>query len=220
MTPTARPAAPSSRPTRRTNRRRRGQTPERIPFVGLTGGIGAGKSTALEALERRGAAVLSTDRVVHELYEDDDVVQALRERFGDAIERDGVVDRGALARVAFATSSDREWLEGLLWPRVGARMAAWRAALPEGVRAAVVEVPLLFESGMEGAFDATIAVIASEDLRAERAGARGHEALEARSARQLTQKEKAHRATYVVVNDGTVEELGSKLSSLLEMLGS
>ncbi|HSC04409.1 MAG TPA: dephospho-CoA kinase [Solirubrobacteraceae bacterium] len=196
------------------------QKPDRIPFVGLTGGIGAGKSTALQALERAGAAVLSTDRVVHELYGDDDVVSAVVARFGNAIERDGVIDRAALARVAFATASDREWLEGLLWPRVAERMASWRASLPDGVRAAVVEVPLLFESGMDGAFDATIAVIASEDLRASRAGARGHEALDARSARQLTQKEKAHRATYVVVNDGTVEELESKLSSVLEKLRS
>lgn len=210
---------------RRTSPRRRGPTPEprRIPFVGLTGGIGAGKSTALDALERAGAAVLSTDRVVHELYEDDDVVSAVVARFGDAIERDGVVDRAALARVAFATPADRAWLERLLWPRVGSRMASWRAslgALPNPPRAAVVEVPLLFESGMEGAFDATIAVIASEDLRAARAGARGHEALAERSGRQLTQEEKAHRATYVVVNDGTVEELDSKLAELLEMLGS
>jgi dephospho-CoA kinase len=158
---------------------------------------------------------------VHELYSDDDVVSAVVGRFGDAIERDGVIDRAALARVAFATASDREWLEGLLWPRVGERMAAWRSSLVPGeVRAAVVEVPLLFESGMDGAFDATIAVVAAEDLRASRAGARGHEALEERSARQLSQQEKAHRATYVVVNDGTVEELESKLSSMLEMLGS
>ena len=195
----------------------------RIPFVGLTGGIGAGKSTALASLERAGAAVLSTDRVVHELYADDDVVSAVVARFGDAIERDGVVDRPALARVAFATAEDREWLEGLLWPRVGQRMASWRAGLEQASpapRAAVVEVPLLFESGMEGLFDATIAVVADEELRASRAGARGHEALEERSARQLSQKEKAHRATYVVVNEGTVEELDSKLSELLEMLGS
>jgi dephospho-CoA kinase len=195
----------------------------RIPFVGLTGGIGAGKSTALDALSRAGAAVLSTDRVVHELYGNDDVVSAVRERFGDAIERDGVVDRAALARVAFATAADREWLEGLLWPRVGSRMAEWRASLErlaDPPRAAVVEVPLLFESGMEGLFDATIAVVAAEELRASRAGARGHEALEERSARQLSQKEKAHRATYVVVNDGTVKELDSKLSELLEMLES
>ncbi len=145
----------------------------------------------------------------------------MRERFGDAIERNGVVDRGALARVAFATPEDREWLEGLLWPRVGERMASWRESVEadsDRPRALVVEVPLLFESGMDGQFDATIAVVAAEELRASRAGARGHEALAERSARQLTQEEKAHRATYVVVNDGTLEELESKLSSLLEML--
>jgi dephospho-CoA kinase len=208
-----------SRPTRPP---KLGRTPDhRIPFVGLTGGIGAGKSTALDALERAGAAVLSTDRVVHELYQDDDVLSAVRERFGDAIERDGAVDRAALARVAFASSEDRAWLEGLLWPRVGERMAAWRADLerrPDPPRAAVVEVPLLFESGMDGGFDATIAVVASEELRAARAGARGHEALAERSARQLTQQEKAQRATYVVVNDATVQELESQLSSVLEKL--
>ena len=167
--------------------------------------------------------MLSTDGVVHELYEDDDVVSAVRGRFGDAIERDGVVDRAALARVAFATPNDRAWLEGVLWPRVGERMASWRETLTTSAdppRAAVVEVPLLFESGMEDLFDATIVVIADESVRASRAGGRGHEALEERSARQLSQQEKAHRATYVVVNDGTVEELESKLSSLLEMLRS
>ncbi len=177
----------------------------------------------MEALERAGAAVLSTDRVVHELYESPDMVEAVHARFGDAVVSDGVVHRPALARRAFATDEDRAWLEGLLWPRVASRMAEWRSDLerrPDRPRAAVVEVPLLFEAGMEDAFDATIAVVASEELRASRAGARGHEALVERSARQLTQQEKAHRATYVVVNDGTVDELDSKLSELLEMLGS
>ena len=161
--------------------------------------------------------------MVHDLYEADDVVSAVRERFGESVAPDGLVDRAELARRAFATPEDREWLEGLLWPRVGARMQSWRSAISEDAdppAAAVVEVPLLFESGMDGVFDATIAVIADEDLRAERAGARGHEALAERSARQLSQKEKAHRATYVVVNDGTVEELDGKLSAVLEMLRS
>lgn len=161
--------------------------------------------------------------MVHELYEADGVVSAVRERFGESVAPGGVVDRAELARRAFATPEDREWLEGLLWPRVGSRMQSWRSAISEAADppvAAVVEVPLLFESGMDGVFDATIAVIANEDVRAERAGARGHEALAERSARQLTQKEKAHRATYVVVNDGTVEELEGKLSAVLEMLRS
>ena len=82
----------------------------------------------------------------------------------------------------------------------------------------MVEVPLLFESGMEGAFDATIAVVAEEQLRARRAAGRGHQSLDERSARQLTQQEKADRATYVVVNDGTVVELERELSAVLDML--
>ena len=193
-----------------------------IPFIGLTGGIGAGKSTALDVLERLGAATLSTDRVVHDLYEDDDVRAAVTERFGPSVAPDGIVDRPALARVAFATPEDRGWLEQMLWPRVSARIVAWRQGLeqaPRPPRAAVVEVPLLFESGMEGVFDATIAVVADEDLRAQRAGSRGHEALAERSARQLSQQEKAERATYVVSNDRSIDDLESKLSAVLDMLG-
>jgi dephospho-CoA kinase len=193
-----------------------------IPFVGLTGGIGAGKSTALAALERLGCAVLSTDAVVHELYESDEVRELVVERFGAELAPGGVVDRGVLAGRAFATAEDRGWLEGMLWPRVGARMAAWRESVDghdPAPRAAVVEVPLLFESGMEAAFDATIAVLADEGIRAERAAARGHEALDERGRRQLTQEEKAQHATFVVVNDSTVEELEHKLSAVLDKLG-
>jgi dephospho-CoA kinase len=189
--------------------------------VGLTGGIGAGKSTALDALERLGAATLSTDAVVHALYEDPEVRDAVSARFGEQVAPGGTVDRGALAQAAFAADEDRAWLEELLWPRVGARMARWREELERRSpppRAAVVEVPLLFESGMGDAFDATVAVVADEDVRAERAGARGHEALQQRGARQLSQQEKAQRATYRVVNDGSVVDLEEKLSAILAIL--
>jgi dephospho-CoA kinase len=192
-----------------------------IPFVGLTGGIGAGKSTALDALERLGASSLSTDRVVHELYESPDVRDAVVNRFGPGVLDGHRIDRAALAKLAFATDADRGWLEQFLWPRVGARIAAWRSQVQETSpppRAAVVEVPLLFESGLDHGFDATIAVIAEEELRERRASARGHEALPARSARQLTQEEKSQRATYTAVNDGTVAELEHKLSAILDML--
>lgn len=192
-----------------------------VPFIGLTGGIGAGKSTALDALKRLGAAVLSTDLVVHELYGTPELRDAVVERFGAEVAPGGVVDRAALAGAAFAADEDRRWLEQLLWPRVGGRMAEWRERQQQAQpppRAAVVEVPLLFESGMEGAFDATIAVIADEELRAGRAGARGHQALAERAARQLTQAEKSQRATYTVVNDGSVEELEAELSGILAIL--
>jgi dephospho-CoA kinase len=192
-----------------------------IPFIGLTGGIGAGKSTALEALQRLGAATLSTDRVVHDLYDDAEVQAAVTERFGPTVVSDGLVDRSALARLAFATPEDRGWLEQMLWPRVSARIVDWRQGLERESsppRAAIVEVPLLFESGMESVFDATIVVVADEELRAQRAGARGHEALAQRSARQLSQQEKAERATYVVTNDESIDALQSKLSTVLDML--
>lgn len=193
-----------------------------VPFIGLTGGIGAGKSTALEALDRLGASTLSTDLVVHELYETDDVRAAVRERFGAAVMTGSAVDRPALARAAFGTDGDRHWLEQLLWPRVGERIAAWRAetdAATPSPRAAVVEVPLLFESGLDHGFDATIAVIAEEAIRHERASGRGHEALSERAARQLSQEEKSQRATYTVVNDGSMSDLEAKLSAILDMLG-
>jgi dephospho-CoA kinase len=193
------------------------------PFVGLTGGIGAGKSTALAALEGLGAAVLSTDAVVHQLYETDELRDAVVARFGPEVAPDGVVSRPALAERAFATPEDRAWLEGLLWPRVGARVMEFREGAQSAdppPRAAIVETPLLFEAGMDGIYDATIAVVVDEQVRSDRAAARGHRALDERAARQLTQDEKAARATYVVVNDGTVEQLTAKLSSVLEMLGS
>ena len=159
--------------------------------------------------------------MVHELYGDDQVRDAVVARFGEEVAPDGRVDRGAVAQAAFASQQERAWLEGLLWPRVGARITDWREALERRSpppRAAVVEVPLLFESGMDAVFDATIAVVAEEELRAERAGARGHQALAERGARQLSQEEKAQRATYVAVNDGSVEDLEAKLSGILEML--
>lgn len=192
-----------------------------IRFVGLTGGIGVGKSTALAALARLGAAVLSTDRVVHELYDSEEIRAMVSARFGAAVAPGGHVDRAALAERVFASEQDRVWLEGLLWPRVGARMAAWRESLQRlsaPPRVAVVEVPLLFESGLEDAFDATIAIVADEDVRGQRASSREHRSLDERSARQLTQEEKAARATYVVGNDGTVDELECQLSAVLEKL--
>jgi dephospho-CoA kinase len=194
-----------------------------VPFVGLTGGLGAGKSTALAALQRLGAATLSTDAVVHELYESDEVRDAVVERWGEDVAPGGVVDRSAVARHAFASDEDRAWLEGLLWPRVGRRVAAFRedamTADPPPA-AAVVETPLLFEAGMDGIYDATIAIVADEGVRAERAGARGHHAVDERHSRQLPQHEKAQRATFAVHNDGSVADLEAQLSDVLGKLRS
>jgi dephospho-CoA kinase len=201
-----------------------------VPFVGLTGGMGAGKSTALAALERLGAAVQSSDSIVHELYTSDSSLRdAVVQRWGEQVAPNGVVDRSAVAEHAFASDEERKWLERQLWPLVGARVAAWLAQVrssepvagEDGIlrpRAAVVEVPLLFEAGLESIYDATIAVVSDEALRRQRADARGHALADERAARQLSQEEKARRATFVVKNDGSERDLQRELSSVLDKL--
>jgi dephospho-CoA kinase len=198
-----------------------------VPFVGLTGGMGSGKSTALAALERLGAAVLSTDAVVHELYEGEQLREAVVGRWGPEVAPAGVIDRAAVATRAFADAQERAWLETLLWPLVGARVVAWlsevRSGRPNGgiaPRAAVVEIPLLFEAGMEELYDATIAVVSHERLRRERAAARAHALPDERAARQLSQEEKARRATFVVRNDGSERDLERELSAVLDKLSA
>lgn len=196
---------------------------ERVPFVGLTGGLGAGKSTALAAAAELGAATLSTDQVVHELLATDRVRDLLVGRLGPDVAPGGRVDRGTVASRVFERPEDREWLERMLWPRVGRRLAEWRTwveATDSPPPVAVVETPLLFEAGMEDFYDFTIAVVADEALCAERAGARGQQAVAERAGRQLTQAEKSQRATFTIRNDGTVEDLKAELSSILATIGA
>ena len=189
------------------------------PFVGLTGGLGAGKSEALRLLGELGAATLSTDAVVHELLATDDMRDQVAGRLGPGVVRNGALDRSAIAARVFGDHEARMWLEGVLWPRVGERVAAWRAEVGDD-RVAVVEVPLLFESGMEEVFDSTIAVVADEAVREQRAGARGHASVDERAGRQLTQTEKAEKADFTVRNDGSLKELRKSLSQVLERLES
>jgi dephospho-CoA kinase len=190
-------------------------------FIGLTGGIGSGKSEALAAFGRLGAATLSSDQVVHDLLQSEEVRLLLAERWGEAVLSGGTVDRGAVAQIVFNQPDELRWLEQSIFPRVGERIAAWRSTLAreaEGLSVAVVEVPLLFEAGIEGAFDATVAVVADEELRASRAEARGHEAVEGRAGRQLSQDEKAARADHVIRNDGSLADLERAVGELLGRL--
>ena len=189
-----------------------------VPFVGLTGGIAAGKSEALAAFARLGAATISSDALVHELLDDPEVRARLVERWGEEVVSDGGLDRGRVGAVVFNRADELEWLEGVLHPLVSERVASWRRRVSGDVPVAVVEVPLLFETGMDDAFDTTVAVVAADETRAERAGARGTELLERRSERQLTQEEKAARADHVIRNDGSLEELEAQAERLMAIL--
>ena len=176
-------------------------------FIGLTGGIGAGKSEALAAFERAGAATLSTDRVAHDLLDRDDVRELLVDRWGPEVAPGGAVDRDRVAEIVFEQPDELRWLESQTHPRVGEAVLDWRRELGLEVEVAVVEVPLLFEAAMEDAFDATVAVIADDEVRERRLAERGQPGLEGREQRQLDQDEKARRADHVIRNDGTLEDL-------------
>jgi len=186
--------------------------------IGLTGGIAAGKSTALMAFERLGAATMSSDAVVHELLDSEPLLGRLRERWGEDVAPSGTVDRARVGEIVFADPDELGWLEAQVHPLVGERIGAWLTSLPVETEIAVVEVPLLFESGMEGAFDTNVAVVTSDDVRRGRAEARGHALVDEREARQLDQAEKAERAAHVIENDGSVDELERALATLVEKL--
>lgn len=186
--------------------------------IGLTGGIAAGKSEALAAFERLGAATISADAVVHELLDAEPLLGRLVERWGEEVAPDGRVDRARIGEIVFSDPDELKWLEAQIHPLVGEKIAAWLSSLPGDARIAVVEVPLLFESGMQGVFDTTVAVVTSDEVRRARAEARGHALVGEREARQLDQSEKAARAEHVVENDGSIEDLEERLSALVAKL--
>jgi dephospho-CoA kinase len=189
-------------------------------FVGLTGGIGAGKSEALAAFEHLGAATLSTDQVTHDLLGDEQVREALVGRWGEEVAPNGEVDRERVGQIVFGDRAELDWLESVMHPRVGVHVLEWRQNLGPDVEVAVVEVPLLFEAAMEDAFDATVAVVADDGVRDARLRERGQAGLEGREDRQLDQAEKERRADHVIRNDASLEELESVVSQLMDQLRS
>jgi dephospho-CoA kinase len=188
--------------------------------VAITGGIGAGKSEALQAFARHGAATISSDDIVHQLLRQDaDVRDALLERFGTGILDDaGNIDRAAISAIVFEDREALAWLEGLLHPLVAANYLAWRdalAELPSPPAVAATEVPLLYEVGGESRFDVVVVVTAPESVRRDRARVAG---ARLREARLLPDEEKAQRADYVYVNDGTRRQLDEFVAETMRTL--
>ena len=184
--------------------------------VAITGGIGAGKSAALQAFARRGIPTLSSDEVVHRLlHEDEEVRAAVGERFGAGVPD----DRSRLASIVFADADRLAWLEALLHPRVVGEYGAWREELarePDPPRVVAVEVPLLYETGGETRFDKVVVVTAPPEVRAARATLAG----DGREGRLLPDEEKVRRADFAYVNDGSLEELDAFVGDVLDRLGA
>jgi len=187
--------------------------------VAITGGIGAGKSEALAAFARHGAAVISSDDIVHRLLqEDEEVRQSLRERFGDQVfGEDGDVDRAALADIVFGDREALDWLEGLLHPLVVQEYMGWRerlAELDDPPRVSATEVPLLYEVGGQERFDAVVVVTAPPEVR----GVRSEVAAEEREPRLLPDSVKVAQADFAYVNDDSLEKLDDFVQAVLREL--
>jgi len=187
--------------------------------VAITGGIGAGKSEALAAFARHGAATVSSDQIVHRLLrEDSGVREALVDRFGEGIlDQANQIDRRAVADIVFPDSEALDWLEALLHPLVVREYLEWReqlGRLPNPPAVCVTEVPLLYEVGGQERFDAVVVVTAPAEVRA----ARSRVPSELREPRLLPDEEKAAKADYVYVNDGSLEELDAFVAGVMDDL--
>jgi len=189
--------------------------------VAVTGGIGAGKSEALRAFARHGAAVISSDEIVHDLLRsEEDVRSAVRERFGDGVfGPGGQVDRGRIADIVFADPEQLDWLERLLHPRVVAAYLRWRDELanrPDPPAVCVTEVPLLYEVGGDASFDAVVVISAAPNVRVSRQV----RPMQDRERRLIPDEEKLLRADFAYVNDGSLEELDQFVSGVVEKLSA
>jgi dephospho-CoA kinase len=182
--------------------------------VAITGGIGAGKTAALEAFARHGAATRSSDEIVHRLLRSDpEVRHALIERFGpDVIGSEGA-DRAAVADIVFNDPEQLDWLEELLHPRVVQDHSVWLqelAANPDQPAVTVTEVPLLYETGGDERFDFVVVITAPSDVRARR-----RPIADGRELRLMPEDEKIRRGDYVYVNDGTLAELDAFVAEVM-----
>lgn len=189
--------------------------------VAVTGGIGAGKSEALRAFARHGAAVISSDEIVRDLLRSDEHVRAaVRERFGDGVfDPQGQVDRGRVADIVFADPEELDWLERLLHPRVVAAYLRWRDQLanrPHPPPVCVTEVPLLYEVGGDARFDAIVVISAAPEVRISRQV----RPMQDRERRLIPDEEKLARADFAYVNDGSLEELDRFVSGVVEKLSA
>jgi dephospho-CoA kinase len=187
--------------------------------VAITGGIGAGKSEALFAFQKAGAATVSSDEIVHHLLREDvEVREELLGELGEGIlGEDGAIDRARVAELVFGDRDKLAFLESVLHPRVAAEYLRWREQLdrlPNPPEVCVTEVPLLYESGAEARFDKVVVVTAPAKLREQRRRVRR----DGREQRLLPDAEKVKRADYAYVNTGSLEELDAWVGGVMAEL--
>lgn len=188
------------------------------PVIGLSGGIGAGKSTVGRMLADLGCVVVDSDAAGRAALRDTGIRGEIVGWWGDVVlDDDGMIDRGRIAAIVFADPAQRRRLEALVHPWIEARRLEAFAAAPPGAPALVIDAPLLFEAGLDGACDATIFVDASRSTRLARVAERGWDdtELRRREESQLPLDVKRDRADHVLDNDGDLVALRDRVRRLL-----
>jgi dephospho-CoA kinase len=189
--------------------------------VGLTGGVGSGKSTVSALLAEHGAIVIDADAIAREVVEPGTLgFHAVVSKFGEAlVGPDGRLDRPALAAIVFADGARRAELNAIVHPLVGRRSAELMAAAPAGA-IVVYDVPLLAENDLASDFDVAVVVEASVETRLERLARRGMDEADARERMkaQATDEQRRAIADEVVRNDGSPDELKARVDALWERL--
>ena len=186
-------------------------------IIGLTGGIGCGKTVVSRMMASRGFCSLDSDEIIRStLLIDSEVIDAIREHLGpDVLKDSGQVDRGKLARRVFADGASLAWLEGLLHPRL---FEFWRNAFAaDRTKSWVVEVPLLFEKSLQNWFDFTVCVASHPDVQLARLERRGlpPELARQRISKQLPLAHKIELVDFVLSNDGSLDFLREQVSTLI-----
>ena len=188
--------------------------------LGLTGSIASGKSTALAEFAARGVPVFSSDAAVHDLYRGEAVPPV--EALFPGVSHSGEIDRAALSRQLLAAPERLKELEAAVHPLVRARIGRFLAeAEASGAKLAVVDIPLLFETGFDYGLDRVATTFAPDDKIRERALARPGmtvEKLAAILARQLPQDQKRKRADYVIATGGPLPKMRAAVGALVEVL--
>ena len=193
-------------------------------IIGLTGGMGSGKSEAARHLMSLGATHVDADAISRSLTAPGgEALPAIRETFGDEVfYADGTLDRRALGAVVFGNTAARHALEGIIHPRVQ-RIALEMAdaARAAGEEAVLMDVPLLFETGMDALCDVTVVISADIEERIRRVMSRdglSREEAEARFASQMSDEERCARATRVVCNNQSMDKFKSELTAMYQQL--
>jgi dephospho-CoA kinase len=192
-------------------------------YIGLSGGIGSGKSTVAKMFGELGAVIIDADAIAREVLEPGQVgYESVLQAFGDSVlDKSGNIDRKKLAEIVFQDQSQLAALESIVHPAVIARVAQIRESLPDSA-VVIYDTPLLVEKQLQNQFDKVVIVTADESVRKERLLHRGLERLDidARIANQATDSQRAQVADFVIINNESIDQLRDNVSQVWQQISA